>query len=545
MSKTVANVAVTDTFDTWLTGTNILLDALTNEIVTANDSLGVTDGNAYVNGYFTVSGNVTANGTGAHLVVGTATINTTTIVIDTGNFSTGANVGANVLLTTSSIKVGNATSYVVSNATAGITVSGASAGISPVTNSTGTALGASTKRWNVYANVGNFSGAVTFASTLTANGDTGASGQVLVSNGSVGSPYWIDIGNISPNTTPGGANTTLQFNDSNTFGGDANLTFNKASTLLTIGSTSSNLKANSVSININGAFIANSIGAYHTGTINALSFSVGTSFIANATGAYHTGVVNASSFTSTVFVANTSGTTITGFANVSTSVNAASHTVGTAFIANATGVYHTGTTNSAVLSVGSAFIANATQVTLSGITVSANGGVGTQGQILTSNGSSGSPFWTSNVSATAINVGSTFVANATQITIASTPLSANGGTGTAGHVLTSNGSTGSPYWAAASATASGFKSLSVLTANVTATSATLYVIGQDSVVITLPASPSVLDNVGVSNMSNSANCTVARNGSKIMGATEDMTIDSLNAGFTLFYSGTTYGWVLM
>lgn len=38
-----------------------------------------------------------------------------------------------------------------------------------------------------------------------------------------------------------------------------------------------------------------------------------------------------------------------------------------------------------------------------------------------------------------------FIANATQVTVA-VPVSANGGTGTAGQVLTTNGSTGSPYW---------------------------------------------------------------------------------------------------
>lgn len=40
-------------------------------------------------------------------------------------------------------------------------------------------------------------------------------------------------------------------------------------------------------------------------SVNSASFTVGTSFIANATGAYHSGVINASSFTTTGFVANT------------------------------------------------------------------------------------------------------------------------------------------------------------------------------------------------------------------------------------------------
>jgi len=61
-------------------------------------------------------------------------------------------------------------------------------------------------------------------------------------------------------------------------------------------------------------------------------------------------------------------TTVTGFANVSTSVNSALLTVGTSFIANTTAVVI------------------ATPMT-------ANGSTGTSGQVLASNGSSGSPYW--------------------------------------------------------------------------------------------------------------------------------------------------------
>jgi outer membrane protein assembly factor BamB len=50
------------------------------------------------------------------------------------------------------------------------------------------------------------------------------------------------------------------------------------------------------------------------------------------------------------------------------------------------------------------------------------------------------------VQSTSANVSAKFIANSTQVTINAVPLAANGGTGTAGHVLISNGSTGSPYW---------------------------------------------------------------------------------------------------
>jgi ABC-type cobalamin transport system ATPase subunit len=61
-------------------------------------------------------------------------------------------------------------------------------------------------------------------------------------------------------------------------------------------------------------------------------------------------------------------TTITGFANVTTSVN------------------------SALLTVGSTFIANTSQLTTT-VPFSANGATGTAGHVLTSNGATGSPYW--------------------------------------------------------------------------------------------------------------------------------------------------------
>lgn len=57
---------------------------------------------------------------------------------------------------------------------------------------------------------------------------------------------------------------------------------------------------------------------------------------------------------------------------------------------------------------------------------------------------------TGTINAAAVTVGSNFIANTTQLTVA-TPLMANGGLGTAGQVLASNGTTGSPYWITISA----------------------------------------------------------------------------------------------
>jgi hypothetical protein len=69
-----------------------------------------------------------------------------------------------------------------------------------------------------------------------------------------------------------------------------------------------------------------------------------------------------------------------------------------------------------------------------------------------------------------------------------------------------------------------------------------------SFTITLPASPSVNDKVGIADLAGtfaSYNLNVARNGQKIMGVTEDLALDVQNASVVLTYSGATYGWRLV
>jgi hypothetical protein len=191
----------------------------------------------------------------------------------------------------------------------------------------------------------------------------------------------------------------LQISTINATSWGATLTSNATTALLTIGNSS-------VSSTINGSNFS--------GTANNSSFLGGTAAASYAllSGAAFTGAVSG---ITTLAAGNTS---ITGFANVSTSVNSALLTVGTSFIANTTGAYHTGTVNAASHTVGTSFIANTTGA-----------------------------YHTGTVNAASLSVGTSFVANTTQVTIAAgVPLSANGGTGTAAQVLTSNGTTGSPYW---------------------------------------------------------------------------------------------------
>jgi len=121
---------------------------------------------------------------------------------------------------------------------------------------------------------------------------------------------------------------------------------------------------------------------------------------------------------------------------------------------------------------------------------------------------------------------------------------ANSSYGTAGQVLTSDGA--NSYWAAASG-GGGFSNVTVLTGTTTFTAfkSRLYVITTTPLTLTLPASPASGDIVGVSNRSGNTNAIVARNSSNIMSLAEDLTVDSVDAGFTLVYSDATRGWVIV
>ena len=66
--------------------------------------------------------------------------------------------------------------------------------------------------------------------------------------------------------------------------------------------------------------------------------------------------------------------------------------------------------------------------------------------------------------------------------------------------------------------------------------------------INLPASPQSGDQVRFIDMAGNAdtnNITINRNGKKIQGLEENMTVDRDHAAFGLVYTGTTYGWVLI
>lgn len=72
-----------------------------------------------------------------------------------------------------------------------------------------------------------------------------------------------------------------------------------------------------------------------------------------------------------------------------------------------------------------------------------------------------------------------------------------------------------------------------------------YVTSASALTLTLPASPSLDDEIQVVDASGNAstyNITVARNGSLINGGTGNLIIDTNGGWYTLIYTGSTYGW---
>jgi hypothetical protein len=93
--------------------------------------------------------------------------------------------------------------------------------------------------------------------------------------------------------------------------------------------------------------------------------------------------------------------------------------------------------------------------------------------------------------------------------------------------------------------AGGFKTTVVITENTQAERSTLYVFADGNITLTLPLEPKAGDYVGISNQSNGVTCIIDRNGENIMRLSENMTLDVIDAGFTLYYIDSTKGWVIV
>lgn len=112
-----------------------------------------------------------------------------------------------------------------------------------------------------------------------------------------------------------------------------------------------------------------------------------------------------------------------------------------------------------------------------------------------------------------------------------------------GHTWVGNSSGRNQAFATASL--STFRqNVSVIGTNTNASPFVVYVLTA-SLVLTLPSSPNTGDWIKISNLSNTATCTLGRNGTNIMGLAENLLLDDPQASFEIVYSGAAYGWVVI
>lgn len=177
----------------------LFVDATNNRVgvnkTTPTSALDVV-GNAAITTTLFVGGIITSNGG--------AVVNGQVNIIGEANASSGfvsGVIGASpgLIANSTTVLVGNSTANVTTNSS-GVTTQGTST-ISPASNTSGTGLGTTTKRWNLVANTGDFSNTLS-VTTVSANAGLGTATQVLTSGGSGANAYWADAGVVvSADTT--------------------------------------------------------------------------------------------------------------------------------------------------------------------------------------------------------------------------------------------------------------------------------------------------------------------------------------------------------
>ena len=142
-------------------------------------------------------------------------------------------------------------------------------------------FGTANTNYVAFRSAGNVPSSLTW--TLPAS--DGSPNQVLATNGS-GVLGWTNpgTGGGGGSADPGGSNTYVQFNDNNTFGGNANLTFNSSTNTLTV----YNVQVTNTMQSING-FLGNvsgnvtgNVSGNVTGNVTGNVNSAGSSSFANA-----------------------------------------------------------------------------------------------------------------------------------------------------------------------------------------------------------------------------------------------------------------------
>ncbi len=325
---------------------------------------------------------LTSNSTSNVVTFGSGNVNfdTGTLFVDAVNNRVGiGNTAPNVTLQVSgTVNTSTLTTTTITSGNSTSNVVANSVGVTaPNINSATLFVGNTTS--NVFANSTGIYTPLVNATSLNVSSFT--SGTIAVGNSTVNASInstSIVVGNSTFNTFIG--STYLDIDGYVNIAGDFAVDTNVLKVDVTTNRVAVNKSVPAAALDVVGEALIST-------SVNSALYTIGSTFIANTTGVYHTGTVNATSFTTTNFIANTSQI---GFTNLiansigiyhTGTVNAASHTIGSSLIANSAGVYHTGTVNAASHTVGGNFTANSTGVyagVISGTTTTITSlGVGT------------------------------------------------------------------------------------------------------------------------------------------------------------------------
>ena len=110
--------------------------------------------------------------------------------------------------------------------------------------------------------------------------------------------------------------------------------------------------------------------------------------------------------------------------------------------------------------------------------------------------------------------------------------------GTSGQVLTSGGASGAISWS----TINVSFTTNVVTGNTTASKDNHYYVNGSGSTQTLPSSPTLGDELRISEVARNTNNIIARNGSNIMGSASDLTVDTAYLVLYLRYVDSSIGW---
>jgi len=135
------------------------------------------------------------------------------------NIGIGRQAGYNITTSSSNIFIGYLAGQVLTTESSNVIIGG----------NDGTALVGLSNHVILADGAGNQRLLINSNGAYSIGGGYGTAGYVLTSNGTGSAPTWTAAGG---STSPGGSDTEIQFNDSGSFGGDAGLTFNKTTNIL-------------------------------------------------------------------------------------------------------------------------------------------------------------------------------------------------------------------------------------------------------------------------------------------------------------------------